>query len=166
MLAGLVIDAVVTATSPPAAATVAPTPSPGPTTNAGCAGMDTWVPATLARLDQLKGLADDAAAAVNSGMEAYARRLGENALSVQQILQAQRTDPVPVAAEAVQADLIRMYGLLADGYDLLSQAYTRGDSALLQQGLGKANESESVASSVRRALREAASPCGITVPAA
>jgi hypothetical protein len=58
-----------------------------------------------------------------------------------------------------------MYQLLADAYDLLSQAYHAGDTTLLQQGLGKANESESIASSARRALREAASPCGITVPA-
>ncbi len=148
------------------APTVAPTPVPTPTVDPGCAGMDIWVPATLARIDQLKGLAADAAAAMNSGMEVYANRLADNSLAVQQLLQAQRRDPVPTAVQQVQVDLLRMYQLLADAYDLLSQAYHTGDTALLQQGLGKANESESVASSTRRALREAASPCGITVPAA
>ena len=68
--------------------------------------------------------------------------------------------------QKVQDDMLRMYQLLADAYDMLSQAYRSGDSSLLQQGLGKANEAESLASSTRRALREAASPCGITVPAA
>jgi hypothetical protein len=172
LLAGLTTSAVVVTSTPtavpatPAPPTPAPTAAPTPTADAGCASMDTWVPATLARIDQLKGLAADAGTAMNSGMEAYARQLADNSLSVQQLLQAQRLDAVPAAVQKVQEDLLRMYQLLADAYDLLSQAYRSGDTSLLQQGLGKANEAESLSSSSRRALREAASPCGITVPAA
>ena len=146
--------------------TPAPTAPPTPAADAGCAGMDTWVPATLARIEQLKGLSADAGTAMNSGMEAYARQLADNSLSVQRLLQAQRQDGVPIVVQQVQEDLLRMYQLLGDAYDLLSQAYGSGDTSLLQQGLGKAGEAEALASSTRRALREAASPCGITVPAA
>ena len=172
LLAGLTTTGVVvTATPTPVLATLPPptpaaTVAPTPTADAGCVGMAAWVPATLARIDQLKGLSDDATAAANNGMEAYSRQLAANSLSVQQLLQAQRQDTVPVAGQKVQEDLLRMYQVLADAYDLLSQAYHAGDSALLQEGLGKANEADSLANSTRRTLREVASPCGITVPAA
>ncbi len=175
LLAGLSLtDVVATPTARPTAAPVLaspPTATPEPTAvlaatpDAGCDGMDAWVPDTLARIDRLKGLAADANAATSNGMTAYAQQLATNASAVQQIRMEQQAATLPAAATVVQTDLLRMYQVLGDAYDLLAQAYRAGDPALLQEGLGTANEAETLSSSVRRALRDAATPCGITVPA-
>ena len=146
--------------------TLVSTPAPTPTADGGCGGMGVWVPATLARIDQLKRLADAAASAAKSGMDAYARQLATNSAAVQQLRSEQQQASAPAPVVAVQADLLTMYQKLADAYDLLSRAYNTGDADLLQEGLGKASESESLSASSRRALRDAATPCGITVPSA
>jgi hypothetical protein len=54
---------------------------------------------------------------------------------------------------------------LADAYDLMAQAYTSGNTAVLQQGLSAASEAQGLATAARTAIRSIATPCGITVPA-
>lgn len=157
-------------TAPPATAapptpqpTAAPTPEPTP--DAACAGMQAWVADTLSRFDALKQMGDDLNAAMSAGMQAYAQQLGADSLAVQQLLIAQQGAAVPAAAKDIQPNLIRMFQKLADAYDLMSRAYTTGDSGLLQQGLSTAGEAQTLANTTRSSIRNAATPCGITVPA-
>jgi hypothetical protein len=55
---------------------------------------------------------------------------------------------------------------LAEAYDLMAQAYTTGNTGILQQGLSAASEAQGLATSARTTVRNVATPCGITVPAA
>jgi hypothetical protein len=152
----------------PAVATPPPTPATtaAPTTDAACVGMDAWVRDTLARFDELKRIGDELNTAMSAGMQAYAQQLADDSLAIQQLLQAQQQGAVPAAVKDIQPDLVTMFQKLADAYDLMSQAYTSGNTGLLQQGLSAAGEAQTLATTTRSAIRRAATPCGINVPAA
>lgn len=161
------IDDPLGSAAPPAAATTAPTvpPTAAPTTDTACAGVDAWVSATLSRFDAVKRMADDLTTVQNAGMAAYAQALAANAVAVQQLQIDQQGAAVPASAADAQAAVIRMLQKLAEAYDLMAQAYTSGNTAVLQQGLSAASEAQGLATAARTAMREVATPCGITVPA-
>jgi hypothetical protein len=153
--------------APPAASvapTSAPTPSPRPTDDA-CAGVETWVTQTLARFDAVKRMADDLNTTLNAGMAAYAQALADHALEAQRLQIEQQQGPVPATAADAQAAVIAMLQKVAEAYDLMAQAYTSGNTGVLQQGLAAASEAQGLAATARSAVRGVATPCGITVPA-
>jgi hypothetical protein len=153
-------------TAPPTAvATQPPTPVPAPTADPTCDGMDAWVSGTLARFDAVKAMGDDLTAAMNAGMAAYAQALADTALAIQRLQIDQQGATVPDAAGDAQTAVIKMYQKLAEAYDLMAQAYTTGNTAVLQQGLSAAGEAQGLATAARTALRQVATPCNITVPA-
>jgi pantothenate kinase type III len=127
--------------------------------------MDAWVSGTLARFDAVKAMGDDLTAAMNAGMAAYAQALADTALAIQRLQIEQQEATVPGAAGDAQAAVIKMYQKLAEAYDLMAQAYTTGNTAVLQQGLSAAGEAQGLATAARTALRQVATPCNITVPA-
>ena len=157
--------------SEPPAPTSAPTPAatatalPSPTPDAACAGVDTWVAATLARFDAVKAMAEGLTTAMNAGMAAYAQALADDAVGIQRLHIEQAAMTVPATATDAQASVIKMLQKLAEAYDLMAQAYTTGNTGVLQQGLGAASEAQGLATSARTAVRNVATPCGITVPA-
>jgi hypothetical protein len=152
--------------APTVAPTVAPTtpPTPEPTLDA-CAGIEPWVTATLARFDAVKRMSDDLTVTMNAGIAAYAQALAANAVAVQQLQIDQQGTEVPASAADAQAAVIKMLQKLAEAYDLMAQAYTSGNTAVLQQGLSAAAEAQGLATAARTAIRTVATPCGITVPA-
>jgi hypothetical protein len=127
--------------------------------------VDTWVAATLARFDTIKQMADDLTATMNAGIAAYAQALADNAIVVQQLQIDQQGSAVPASAADAQTAVIRMLQKLAEAYDLMAQAYTSGNTAVLQQGLSAAGEAQGLGTAARSAVRSVATPCGITVPA-
>jgi hypothetical protein len=154
-------------TPPTAAPTMIPTtpPTAAPTPDTACAGVDTWVAATLARFDSLKQMSDDLTTTMNAGIAAYAQALAANAVAVQQLQIDQGAAEVPASAADAQAAVIRMLQKLAEAYDLMAQAYTSGNTGVLQQGLSAASEAQGLGTAARTAIRGVATPCGITVPA-
>jgi hypothetical protein len=169
------LTATASASVPPAASTAPtitpptappPTALPSPTPDAACIGVDTWVAATLARFDTLTRMGDDLANAMNAGMAAYAQTLGDTSVAIQQLQIEQQNTAVPGPATDAQAAVIKMLQTLVEAYDLMAQAYTTGNTAVLQQGLSAASEAQGLATSARTAVRSVATPCGITVPAA
>lgn len=161
------IDIPVVSPAPSAAATATPTapPTAAPTTDMACAGVDTWVTSALSRFDAVKRMADDLTTTMSAGMAAYAQALADNAVAVQQLQIDQQGVAVPAPAADAQPAVIRMLQKLAEAYDLMAQAYTSGNTAVLQQGLSAASEAQGLATAARTAIREVATPCGITVPA-
>jgi hypothetical protein len=156
-----------TPTAPPTpVVTAPPTPAPLPTPDPACEGVDAWVRDTLARFDAAKGIADEIGTSMNAGMAAYAQALSGASLAIQQLQIAQQQAVVPSAAAAAQADVIKMFQKLAEAYDLMGQAYTTGNTGVLQQGLSAASEAQGLAATARTGVRNAATPCGISVPAA
>jgi hypothetical protein len=161
------IDAPAATMPPTAAPTTIPTtpPTAAPTPDTACAGVDTWVAATLARFDSLKQMSDDLTTTMNAGIAAYAQALAANAVAVQQLQIDQGAAEVPASAADAQAAVIRMLQKLAEAYDLVAQAYTSGNTGVLQQGLSAASEAQGLGTAARTAIRGVATPCGITVPA-
>ncbi len=158
------------APAPPTAAAptqAAPTaaPTPEPTADTACAGVEAWVTGTLARFDAVKAMADGLATAMNAGMAAYAQTLADTALSVQRLQIEQQQAVVPGPAKDAQSAVMDMLRKLAEAYDLMAQAYSTGNMAVLQQGLNAASEAQALGSSARSAVRQVATPCGITVSA-
>jgi hypothetical protein len=161
-------DAPLASVAPSAAtSSVLPTlaPTSAPTADAACDGMDTWVAATLARFDAVKQMSDDLTTTMNAGMAAYAQALAANALAAQRLQIDQQGYAVPASARDAQAVVIRMLQKVAEAYDLMAQAYTSGNTSVLQQGLAAASEAQGLATAARTAIRSVATPCGITVPA-
>ena len=158
---------IASATPTAAGPTVEPTlvPTAAPTADTACAGVDTWVSATLARFDAVRQMADDLTTTMNAGMAAYAQALAENVVAVQRLQIDQQAGAVPASAGDAQSAVIRMLQKLAEAYDLMAQAYTSGNTAVLQQGLSAASEAQGLATAARTAIRSIATPCGITVPA-
>jgi hypothetical protein len=148
------------------APTVPPTVPPSPSPDTACAGVDAWVTGTLARFDAVKAMGDDLASAMNAGMADYAQALADTSVAIQRLQIEQQQAAVPATAADAQEGVIKMLQKLVEAYDLMSQAYTTGNTAVLQQGLGAASEAQGLATSARTAIREVALPCGITVPAA
>jgi len=159
-----------TAPATPAAPTTAavtppPTPVPAPTADPACVGLDAWVKDTLARFDAVKAMGDGLTTAMNAGMAAYAQALADTSLAIQRLQAEQQRAAVPASAGDAQASVIKLFQKLVDAYDLMAQAYTTGNTGVLQQGLAAASEAQGLATSARSAIRAVATPCGITVPA-
>ncbi|MCC6383470.1 MAG: hypothetical protein IT304_13265 [Dehalococcoidia bacterium] len=153
---------------PTAAPTPAPptaAPSPEPTADTAGAGVEAWVTATLARFDAVKAMAEGLATAMNAGMAAYAQTLADDALAIQRLQIEQQQVAVPGSATDAQTAVIDMLRKLAEAYDLMAQAYSTGNMTVLQQGLSAASEAQALATAARSAVRQVATPCGITVPA-
>jgi hypothetical protein len=158
------------ATAVPATAqpSTAPTPAPSavPTADTACVGVEAWVTDTLSRFDAVKTMGDSLNTAMNAGMAAYAQTLADTAVAIQQLQIQQQQVSVPASATDAQASVIKLLQKLAEAYDLMAQAYTTGNTGLLQQGLSAASEAQGLATTARTAVRNVATPCGITVPAA
>lgn len=152
------------APSPARPTPVPPTAAP-PSADTACEGVEAWVTGTLARFDAVKALADGLTTAMNAGMAAYAQTLADDALAIQRLQIEQQQVAVPGSATDAQTAVIDMLRTLAEAYDLMAQAYGTSNMAVLQQGLNAASEAQALATAARSAVRQVATPCGITVPA-
>jgi hypothetical protein len=164
LLARIVLRAALASPTASVGTPIMPPPVASPTsaTSAACSGVAAWVAATRPRIEQTITIANELAASLAGGGAPDPTKLAGYAAQFTQLEIAQRSQPVPPAAAAINDLLVSVFTRYSSGLTSLAIDLPAGDQAGTAQAVTLLQQADA---DFRTAVTEGtqlATRCGIT----